>query len=96
MQAGRAATILFDESLMRGSPPLIELESLAGKAVALLACRAEAISATIFRKPLAASYWISLCDGKRNMRGLYELKPQAPVVDFEVCPRAVSDLVSTG
>jgi hypothetical protein len=93
MQAGRAATILFDESLMRGSPPLIELESLAGKAVALLACRAEAISATIFRKPLAASYWISLCDQEEHA-GLWN--EAAGGGGLEVCPRAVSDLVSTG
>ena len=96
MVAGKEATIILDESLMRAAPPLIELESLAGKAVALLACRAEAISATIFRKPKGRSYWVSVCDGKRNIRAMYELKPQQPVVDFEVCPRAASDLVSTG
>lgn len=110
MTQDKPATIILDESLMRTRPSLMELEALAAKAVALLACRAEAISATIFCKPREIpearsrnssvnwkeskqTYWISVMDAKRNIRGLYELKPQAPVVDFEVVNKAVSDLV---
>lgn len=110
MQYGKEAHIVLDESLFIHKPPLMELEALAAQAVALLACKAEAISATIFCKPREIpearsrnrsvswkepkqSYWISVSDAKHNMRGLYELKPQAPVVDFEVVNKAVSDLV---
>jgi len=94
MQKGREAHIIIDQSVTSDCP-LIELEALAGKAVALLACRPEAVSATIFRKPKGYSYRISVCDAKRNIRGLYELKPQQ-VVDFEIVSRSASDLVSTG
>lgn len=106
MQAGKRATIIFDESLTR-HVKLIELEALAGKAAALLCCKAGAVSATIFRKPESresrvtsdeprASFWISLGCPKRPLMAMYELKPQAPVVDFEVVPHPVSDLVSMG
>ena len=91
MQPGKEAHIIVDRTITNG--PLIELEALAGKGVALLACRKEAISATVFRKPGGKSYWISLMDTGRKIIGLMELKPQAPVVDFEIVNRAVSDLV---
>lgn len=94
---------MLDQSLILHKPPLIEIEALAAKAVALLACKAEWISATIFCKPVRTtrdagrktvqSYWISISDAGHNMRGLYELKPQAPVVDFEIINKAVSDMV---
>jgi len=93
MSPDKPATIILDESLMRKAPPLIELEALAGKAVALLACRKEAVSATIFRKPAGKSYWVSLMDTGRKIIALMELRPQTPVVDFEIVNRAVSDLV---
>ena len=93
MSPDKPATIILDESLMRKAPPLIELEALVSHAVALLACRKEAISATIFRKPAGKSYWVSLMDGGRKIIGLMELWPQAPVVDFEIINRAVSDLL---
>jgi hypothetical protein len=97
MQPGKEAIIVLDESLtLKNPPPLIELEALAGKAVALLVCRAESVSATIFRKPKGDSYWISLMGGdKQDILGLFQLKRCAPVVDFEIVNRTVSDLVST-
>jgi len=96
MTPGETATIILDESLTRAKLPLMELEALAAQAVALLVCRAEVISATIFRKPKGDSYWISTMDAKRNIRGLFELKRRAPWVDFEIVNRTASDLVSTG
>jgi hypothetical protein len=106
MQAGKRATIIFDESLTR-HVRLIELEALAGKAAALLCCKGQAVSATIFRKPESrearatshesrGSYWISLGCPKRPLMEMYELRPQAPVVDFEVVSHPVSDLVTVG
>ena len=91
MQSGKEAHIILDRTITNG--PLIELEALTGKAVALLACRKEAISATIFSKPGGKSYWVSLMDGGRKIIALMELRPQSPVVDFELVNRAVSDLV---
>jgi len=95
MQKGREAHIIIDRSVT-ASCPLIELEALAGKAVALLACRPESVSATIFRKPKGDSYWVSTMDTHRKIRSLVQLKRCAPVVDFEIVSRAVSDIVSTG
>jgi hypothetical protein len=106
MQVGREAHIILDASLTR-HVRLIELEALAGKAAALLCCKAGAVSATIFRKPESpesrvtsdeprASYWISLGGPERPLMEMYELRPQAPVVDFEVVSHPVSDLVTTG
>jgi len=110
MQPGKEAIIVLDESLtLKNPPPLIELEALAGKAVALLACKPDSISATIFRKPheMAAtpisrgkpdnsSYWISLMGVHKDIIGLFQLKRQAPVVDFEIVNQAVSDLITVG
>jgi hypothetical protein len=101
MEKGREAHIIIDASVTTNRP-LMELEALAAQAVALLACGAELISATIFCKPATrtagkpdnGSYWISVSDSKHNIRGMYELKRQAPVVDFEIVNRAVSDIVA--
>jgi hypothetical protein len=106
MQVGREAHIILDASLTRHVKP-IELEALAGTAAALLCCKAEAVSATIFCKSESrearatshesrGSYWISLGGPERPLMAMYELRPQAPVVDFEVVPHPVSDLVTVG
>jgi len=96
MEKGREAHIIIDKTVTSRVRPLIELEALAAQAVALLACRAEAVSATLFCRPASRSYWLTLSDARHNFQDLIELKRQAPSVDFEVIHHPKSDLVSTG
>ena len=96
MEKGREAHIIIDATVTSRVRPLAELQALLVKVVALLACRAEAVSATLFCKPQSKSYWVTLADARHKLRALYELRRQSPGIDFEIISRAVSDLVSTG
>jgi hypothetical protein len=96
VQKGREARIIIDATVT-ACCPLIELQALAGKAVALLACRRASVSATILRTPRGAEhsgvprgtpagggYAIILTDGRHRIVSRHELKPSAPCVDFEI------------
>lgn len=94
MERGREMHIIIDGTITSQIRPLIELEKLVAQAIYLLACRAEVVGATIFRKPQSNSYWIGLTDRRHNLRELFELKRQALTIDFEIINQSVVHLVN--